>query len=64
MKKVITTNCVRYNESYFPYRRQSVIDEHVKERFENQLEILVESLVKHMIRHCQEVHMKRCTMIR
>ena len=39
MKKVIATNHVRCDESYFPYWKQSVIDEYVKERLENQLQV-------------------------
>ena len=42
MKKVITTNRVRFNGNYFPYRKQSVIDEDVMERLErlgNQLRV-------------------------
>ena len=38
-QKVIVTNHVRFDESYFPYRKQSVIDGHVKERLENQLRV-------------------------
>ena len=38
LKKVISTNHVRFDES-FPYRKQSVIDWHVKERPENQLRV-------------------------
>ena len=38
-KKVIITNHVRFDESYFPYRKQSVIDGHVKERLEGQLRV-------------------------
>ena len=36
MEKVIVTNHVRFDETYFPCRKQSVIDERVKERLENQ----------------------------
>ena len=32
-------NHVRFDESYFPYRKQSVIDGHVKERLESQLQV-------------------------
>ena len=32
-------NHVRFDESYFPYRKQSVIDGHVKERLESQLRV-------------------------
>ena len=39
LKKAITTNHVRFDESYFPYRTQSVIDGHVKERLESQLRV-------------------------
>ena len=34
---MITTNHVRFVDSYFPYRKQSVIDENVKDRPKNQL---------------------------
>ena len=34
---MITTKHVRFDESYFPYRKQSVISEYVNERLENQL---------------------------
>ena len=43
MRKVITTNHVRFDQSYFPYRKQSVLDEHIKDLLENQLQ--VESVV-------------------
>ena len=35
----MVTNHVRFDESYFPYRKQSVIDGHVKERLESQLRV-------------------------
>ena len=38
-QKVMVTNHVRFDESYSPYRKQSVIDGHVKERLESQLRV-------------------------
>ena len=59
--KMITRNQVRFDESYFPYGKQSVIDEHVKDRLENQLR--VESHVTWEA-YDKTLHTKRCTTIR
>ena len=42
MKNKMTTHHVRFesfDESYFPYRKQSIIHGHVKERLESQLRV-------------------------
>ena len=55
------TNHVRFDEGYFPYRKQTVTDAHVKERLENQLqedspvtwELYHNSLLRNA---CEKVH--------
>lgn len=64
--KTYTTNQVRFDECAYPYRKQEIIDQHIRGQLENLLKVdspITWELWNHMIGHAV-ISMRRCITAR